>query len=96
MRKLILILLTVSAVGWFDPPDVSAAPIAAYTSVDAAAKDLQPVEQARLFCYNRYNGRFLHWGSCYRRVYRRVYRPRVYCYNRRSGRFLHWGSCRRW
>lgn len=54
------------------------------------------VEQARVFCYNRYTGRFLHWGHCRRRpVYRRVSRPRVYCYNRRTGRFLHWGSCRR-
>ena len=47
-------------------------------------------QKARVFCYNRRTGRFLHWGSCQRRT-----RPRVYCYNRRTGRFLHWGSCRR-
>ena len=42
---------------------------------------------ARLFCYNRYTGRFLHWGACGRS------HPRVYCYNRYTGRFLHWGHC---
>ncbi|ACL57452.1 hypothetical protein [Methylobacterium nodulans] len=46
------------------------------------------VQDARVFCYNRRTGRFLHWGYC-----RRVSRPRVYCMNRRTGRFLHWGSC---
>ena len=49
---------------------------------------LSSVEKARVFCYNRYSGRFLHWGSCgggggY---------PRVYCRNR-YGQFLHWGRC---
>lgn len=51
------------------------------------------VQEARVYCYNRYTGRFLHWGSCGgRRIVRR--RPgRVYCYNRYTGRFLHWGHC---
>ena len=57
-------------------------------------REASPVEQARVFCYNRFTGGFLHWGSCggyYRpRVF---YRPRVYCRNRFTGRFLHWGYC---
>lgn len=53
-----------------------------------AQSDLQ---DSRVFCYNRYSGRFLHWGSCgYRRVW---YRPRIYCRNVYTGRFLHWGHC---
>ena len=28
-------------------------------------------QEARVFCYNRYTGRFLHWGRC-----RGGYRPR--------------------
>jgi hypothetical protein len=47
------------------------------------------VQEARVYCYDRYSGRFKHWGPC-----RRV--PRVYCRNRYTGQFLHWGSCRRW
>lgn len=45
------------------------------------------VDDARVFCFNRASGRFLHWGSCYRSA------PRVYCKNHWSGEFLHWGSC---
>ncbi len=50
------------------------------------------VQEARLrvFCYNRRSGRFLHWGSCRRRVV-----VRYYCKNRYTGRFLYWGRCRR-
>ena len=51
------------------------------------------VQEAQTYCYNRYSGRFLHWGSCRRRVVRTP--GRTYCYNRRTGQFLHWGSCRR-
>ena len=47
-----------------------------------------PVEKARLFCYNRYTGRFKYWGAC-----RSSSLPRVYCRSNYSGRFLHWGSC---
>ena len=56
------------------------------------ATDSSPlIQDARVYCYNRYTGRFLHWGSCSRPVYRRP--GRVYCYNRYTGRFLHWGHC---
>lgn len=47
---------------------------------------------ARVFCYNRHTGRFLHWGYCHRYHYYRRH-PRVFCYNRHNGRFLHWGHC---
>ena len=48
------------------------------------------IENARVFCYNRYNGAFLHWGGCVPQGY---YHPRVYCRSNYTGRFLHWGSC---
>lgn len=48
------------------------------------------VQDARVFCYNRYTGRFLHWGYC---GYRPIVYRRVYCVNRFTGRFIHWGSC---
>jgi hypothetical protein len=49
---------------------------------------------ARLYCYNRYSGAFLHWGPCggYHPI--NYYHPgRTYCYNRYTGNFLHWGAC---
>ncbi len=51
------------------------------------------VQDARVFCYNTYSGRFLHWGGCGYRVVYRPYRPRVYCRSNFSGQFLHWGRC---
>lgn len=36
------------------------------------------VEQARLYCYNRYSGRFLHWGPCGGGYYRPYYRRNYY------------------
>lgn len=52
------------------------------------------VQKARIFCYNTYTGRFLHWGRCgYRYSYRRHYLPRVYCRTRYGHHFLHWGRC---
>ena len=63
---------------------------ASLVRAEAAAS---PVEQARIFCANRFTGRFLHWGSCGPRfVYYRP-RPRVYCRNRFTGGFIHWGFC---
>ena len=45
------------------------------------------IDEARLFCYRRSSGRFLHWGACYQNA------PRVYCRNHWTGEFLHWGAC---
>ena len=73
------------------------APVMGGAEIARAGAPNPLVHESRVFCYNRYSGRFLHWGSCRRyRVVRRSVRPRVFCYNRRTGRFLHWGSCRRW
>ncbi len=89
MRK-ILFAACVLAFGAATPEqDAAAAPASGAPIVDVL-KSTSMVQQARVYCYNRYTGRFLHWGSCYRPVRRY---PRVYCYNRYTGRFLHWGSC---
>ena len=65
------------------------APVIGGAGIAGAGEPNPLVQEARVFCYNRRTGRFLHWGYCQRRVVR----PRVFCYNRRTGRFLHWGSC---
>ena len=52
------------------------------------ATEASPVEKTRLFCYNRFTGRFKYWGAC-----RSASLPRVYCKSNLSGRFLHWGAC---
>lgn len=88
MRKFVLIGLAVSALSFVSP--AVALPPAGFSV--APQEDAQsPLDEARLFCYNRSSGRFLHWGRC--GGYRAAYRPRVYCRNRWTGRFLHWGSC---
>lgn len=91
MRKITLTLCILAGLGGAPVQEASAAPASGAPVADML-KSNPLVEQARLFCYNRYSGRFLHWGSCGRRhVYYR--HPRVYCYNRYTGRFLHWGHC---
>ncbi len=46
--------------------------------------------EARVYCYDRHTGEFLHWGACYQ-----YYSTpgRTYCYDRYTGNFLHWGAC---
>ena len=100
MRRCFSIVAAAGMIGGMMMSGASAAPTAA-GGLGPAAHDNSLVEPVRIYCYNRYTGRFLHWGSCgggYRRpAYRRpVYyrRPgRTYCYNRYTGRFLHWGRC---
>ncbi|HTZ68919.1 MAG TPA: hypothetical protein VMB83_15915 [Roseiarcus sp.] len=48
--------------------------------------------EARVYCYNRYTGAFLHWGYC---SHHYSTPGRTYCYNRYTGEFLNWGSCDR-
>lgn len=86
MRKLVLALLAAGGIASFNVPAAMAMP----TSGNQFAATLDKPTQVRLFCYNHYTGRFLHWGPC-GGYYRRP--GRVYCYNRYTGRFLHWGSC---
>jgi hypothetical protein len=61
-------------------------------AIPRMAPSAPAVEEARLFCYNRYSGRFLHWGPCGGGYGYGYHRPRYYCRNR-WGQFLHWGPC---
>ncbi|RTL87008.1 MAG: hypothetical protein EKK29_07850 [Hyphomicrobiales bacterium] len=69
--------------------EVEAMPSAGSSLGATLAQMGPPISQIRWFCYDRRNGRFIHWGRC-RRPARHF--PRVYCADR-YGRFLHWGSC---
>lgn len=94
MRKSTLAALAALELFFAAPVDAFASPLAGASVINDAREDAAPIEEARVFCYNRYTGRFLYWGHCRRTVRRHyAYRPRVYCYNRYTGRFLHWGSC---
>jgi hypothetical protein len=75
VRFLLLAILIGAAAPAFAPDSAKAAPVALSTLArQTAAPDL--TEKARLYCYNRYTGRFLHWGPCWRRHY--YYRPHYY------------------
>jgi hypothetical protein len=69
-----------------------AAPVAASALANQTAAPAL-IEEARLYCYDRYSGRFLHWGACgYRRhyVYRRHYYYRPHYYRRHYYRRYYW------
>jgi len=53
--------------------------------------------EARVYCYDRYTGEFLHWGACYQYYSYAYYRTpgRTYCYDRYTGNFLHWGHVKK-
>ena len=90
MRPLSIFVACSIAIAFSSTTPASAGPL---MGADSLAQETTPelVQEARIFCYNTYSGRFLHWGSC--GGYRVSYRPRVYCRNRYSGQFLHWGRC---
>ena len=94
MRGFLSLVAAAGTIGGVMMSSATAAPTAA-GGLGSAAHDNSLVEPVRVYCYNRYNGRFLHWGRCggYRRpvAYRRP--GRTYCFNRYTGRFLHWGRC---
>ena len=92
MRKILIALAAAGGIGIFGTSNASAAPVNG-AAILGAVEATSPVQDARVFCYNRFTGRFLHRGSC-GFVRHRVYRPRVYCKNRYTGRFLYWGACR--
>jgi hypothetical protein len=87
----VLVLAFVSLATFATSPAQSA-PVAP-ASIAAQAAATAPIEKARLFCFNRFTGQFLHWGACggyhrYYRPYRRHYyyyrpRPRYYYHPRR-------------
>ena len=85
MRAILIALL---ATGMLGTSSAFAVPVNG-AAINGAAEVISPVQNARVFCYNRYTGRFKHWGSCRSSI------PRVYCRNRYTGRFLYWGACRR-
>jgi hypothetical protein len=88
MRKIIILAATVAGLGILGTSQSMGAPASGGTILDAL-KGMSPIQDARVFCYNRRSGRFLHWGHCQRSV------PRVYCRNRYTKQFLYWGACRR-
>ncbi len=94
MRKFLLALITVATVYSMGIESAMAGVMsgAAASSISGTGTS---IHQARLFCANRYTGRFLYWGRCRtRRVYHHYYHhPRVYCRSRYTHRFLHWGYC---
>jgi hypothetical protein len=92
MRKILLTLVFAGGLSLLAPMTTSAGP-ANGSAIPGAVADNPLVQQARVFCYNRRSGRFLHWGYCGRHYVRHYSRPRVYCMNRRTHRFIHWGHC---
>lgn len=88
MRTILTTLLAAGTIGLFATPSTIAAPIDG-AAIIGAAQALSPVQDVRVFCYNRETGRFKHWGPCKKSL------PRVYCKKRSTGEFLHWGSCKR-
>lgn len=92
MKRFVIMLAAAAALG---AATTSAMALPGPGGLGGGASENPMLHDVRTFCYNRYSGQFLHWGSCRRA--RPVYysRPRVYCRNRYSGQFLHWGSCRR-
>jgi hypothetical protein len=78
MRKIFMALLFAAGLSIVTPVTASATPTMG-ASVGNAFKSGSLVQEARVYCYNRYTGRFLHWGSCggYRRHYH-YYRRHYY------------------
>lgn len=106
MRKILIAICAVLGLAALTPaPEASAAPVSGAAAIVDSLNAGSMIQEARVYCYNRYTGRFLHWGSCWRPRHYYYYRPyhrhhfrrhyhyRVYCYSRRTGRFLHWGHC---
>jgi hypothetical protein len=85
--KAIVTIVTAASI-YFSVTSISSGAPVSGAGIIGAREANSLVQDARVFCFNRRTGRFLHWGSCRRRV---SSRPRVYC--RYRGRFLHWGSC---
>jgi hypothetical protein len=91
MRGISIALTVAAGIGLFGISSGLGAPVDG-SAILRSLESTSPIQEARVFCYNRYTGRFLHWGSC-RPSYHVHYR--VYCKNRYTGQFLYWGSCRR-
>jgi hypothetical protein len=83
MRKFFLALLIAGGIFSIDASPASAVPVNG-SVIASALKSSSPIQDVRLYCYNRYTGRFVHWGPCggYRHSYHPYYR---HYYHRR-----HW------
>ncbi len=91
VRLAMVLLLFAVMLGLPGANSANAAPVGGgAAAILGGAAEVDLTTDVRTFCYNRYTGRFKHWGPCRRSA------PRVYCYNRYTGRFKHWGACRRW
>ncbi len=77
MRKFLIALCSAGALLGLGAAAASAAPVTG-TAVNKALKADSMVQQARLYCYNRYTGEFLHWGPCAHDVWRFRHHHRHY------------------
>jgi hypothetical protein len=87
MRKFFLMLLIAGGILSIEGSPASAAP-ANGSAIASALKSNSLIQDVRLYCYNRYTGRFLHWGPCggYRHYYHPYYRHYYHHYYHRR----HW------
>jgi hypothetical protein len=90
MRKFLIALLAAATIGGLGMVRATAAPVNGAAMHDALKTDSM-VQDARVYCYNRYSGRFLHWGPCggywHPHYYHRYYYHR-YHYHRYH--YRHW------
>jgi hypothetical protein len=96
MRKYLFLLLVAGGISFFGVSGASAAP--ANGGVIAGMVQSTPlIENVRLYCMNRYTGRFLYWGRCggYHHYYRRHYYHHYYSHYWRP-RYRHYYYRRFW
>jgi hypothetical protein len=89
MRKIFLALLIAGGMFSFGASPAAAAP-ANGSAIADALKSNSLIQDARLYCYNRYTGRFLHWGPCggyHRHYYHPYYRHYYHPYHRHHYRY---------
>jgi len=63
MRKTFMALSIATGLAIVIPATASAAPTMGASGVNIIKSD-SLVQEARVYCYNRYTGQFLHWGYC--------------------------------
>jgi len=89
MRNLLLLLAAVFGLWAAAPAPASAAPVNGAVIGDAFRASI-PTDQVRWYCYNRYSGRFLHWGRCGHRHYYRPWRRHYRHYYHRPRWHVHY------
>lgn len=63
MRKGLVALVVAAGVGLAGVSCAAAMPIGA-AGLDKALAEQSPIAKARVYCYDRNTGEFLHWGPC--------------------------------